>query len=202
MATPLSVSIVHPGYTNLKRFSPLLHLLAGLVFITGARYEFMNDNRITAFCEFVIGADVIVIAFMRRFAEESSHLNAWFRLIEVVVLSGIGVLATLEHAYLPAAFLFAAACIYGYIFHCERKLISKEKVQVHHLGFTISSFPKDKELEWEQIQSVQALPHSITITTFKGKIYRFDFQKPIAFSELAQIHEFCSHYLDGEQAVR
>ncbi len=198
MATPLSVSIVHPGFNNLKRISPLLHFLAGLVFVTGAWYEFHADNRITAFCEFVIGADVIVIALMKRFAEESLHLNAWFRLIEMLVLSGIGVLAVLEHAYLTSIILFMAAAMYGYIFHCERKLINKERVQVHHLGFTISSFPKDKELEWDQIEHVKALPHSITISTIKGKTYEFEFQKSIAFSELEQIQEFCNRYMQSQ----
>jgi hypothetical protein len=197
MAAPLSVSIVHPGYNNLKKFSPLLHFLAGLVFIAGAYNEFVMDNRITAFCEAVIGADVIALAFMKKFAEESSHTNATFRLIETIVFAGLFVLAVLDQSYFIAAFLLIATGMYAYIFHCEKKLIQQEKVSVHHLGITISNFPKDKHLDWEEIALLEALPHSITITTKKQKIHRFEFQKAIAFGELEQIHEFCSHYLNA-----
>jgi hypothetical protein len=71
-------------------------------------------------------------------------------------------------------------------------------VSVHHLGVTISNFPKDKELDWEQIKQLEALPHSITIHTTRNKTLRFEFQKAIAFDELEQIHEFCGHYLKSE----
>ncbi len=196
MATPLSVSIVHPAYSNLKKFSPLLHFFAGLVFIAGASYEFKMDNRITAFCEVVIGLDVIALAFMRGFADESSRLNATFRLIEVIVFGGLSILALLDQSWLTASFLLLATGMYYYVFYCELKLIQREKVTVHHLGVTISSFPKDKELDWEQIAGIEALPHSISIKTQKNKIHKFEFQKAIAFDELEQIHEFCRQYLN------
>ncbi len=196
MATPLSVSIVHPAYSNLKKYSPFLHFFAGLVFIAGAVYEFKLDNRITAFCEIVIGLDVIALAFMRGFAEESSRLNASFRMIEVIVFGGLSILAMLDQSWITASLLAIATAMYYYIFYCEMKLINTERVAVHHLGVTISNFPKDKELDWEQIQSLEALPHSITIRTTKNKMHRFEFQKAIAFDELEQIHEFCNHYLN------
>jgi hypothetical protein len=195
MAAPLSVSIVHPGYNNLKKFSPLLHFLAGLVFIAGAYNEFITDNRITAFCEVVIGIDVIALAFMKRFAEESSHTNASFRLIETIVFAGLFVLAVLDRSYVIAPILLIATGMYAYVFYCEKKLIQQEKVSVHHLGITISNFPSDKHIDWEDISTLEALPHSITITTRKQKIHRFEFPKAIAFGELEQIHEFCNHYL-------
>lgn len=198
MATPLSVSIVHPAYSNLKKFSPVLHFFAGLVFIAGASYEFKLDNRVTAFCEVVIGLDVIALAFMRGFAEESSRLNATFRLIEVIVFGGLSILAILEQSWITSSLLVLATAMYYYVFYCELKLIQREKVTVHHLGVTISNFPKDKELDWEQIAGIEALPHSICIQTQKNKIYKFEFQKAIAFDELEQIHEFCRQYLKGE----
>jgi hypothetical protein len=195
MAAPLSVSIVHPGYSNLKKFSPLLHFLAGLVFIAGAYNEFITDNRLTAFCEVVIGLDVIALAFMKHFAEESPHTNAGFRLIETIVFAGLVTLAILDQSYITAVLLLIATVMYAYVFHCEKKLIQREKVSVHHLGVTISDFPKDKHIDWEDISALEALPHSITITTRKQKIHRFEFPKAIAFGELEQIHEFCNHYL-------
>jgi hypothetical protein len=85
--------------------------------------------------------------------------------------------------------------MYYYVFHCELKLIQKESVSVHHLGITISGFPKDKEIEWEQIKDLKTLPHSISIQTQKQKNIHFEFQKAIAFEELEQIHEFCRQYL-------
>ena len=198
MASPLSVSIVHPSYNHLKKMSPLLHFLAGAVFFAAGSYEFRMDNRITAFCEIIIAVDVITVAFLRGFAEESSRLNATFRLIEVLVFGGLGILALLDQSWATACFLFLATGMYYYVFHCEKKIIQKERVSVHHLGVTISHFPKDKELEWEQIQTLEALPHSITIHSSKNNIHRFEFQKAIAFDELEQIHEFCSHYLKSE----
>lgn len=198
MASPLSVSIVHPAYSNLKKISPILHFLAGTVFIAAATYEFRMDNRITAFCEIVIGIDVIALAFMRGFAEESSRLNATFRLIEVMVFGGLTILAGLEQSWITTSLMALATGMYYYVFHCERKTINNERVSVHHLGVTISNFPKDKELDWEHIQELQALPHSITIRTVHNKTHRFEFQKAIAFDELEQIHEFCQHYLNSE----
>lgn len=198
MASPLSVSIVHPAYSNLKKISPILHFLAGTVFIAAAIYEIRMDNRITAFCEIIIGIDVIALAFMRGFAEESTRLNAMFRLIEVVVFGGLAILAGLDQAWITAVLMTLATGMYYYVFHCERKTINSERVAVHHLGVTISNFPKDKELDWEQIQQLEALPHSITIHTTRNKTLRFEFQKAIAFDELEQIHEFCSHYLKSE----
>ena len=198
MASPLSVSIVHPAYSNLKKISPILHFLAGTVFLAAATYEFRMDNRITAFCEIVIGIDVIALAFMRGFAEESTRLNATFRLIEVLVFGGLAILAGLDQAWITAVLMTLATGMYYYVFHCERKIINSERVAVHHLGVTISNFPKDKELDWEQIQELEALPHSITIHTTRNKTLRFEFQKAIAFDELEQIHEFCRHYLKSE----
>lgn len=198
MASPLSVSIVHPAYSNLKKISPILHFLAGTVFLAAATYEFRMDNRITAFCEIVIAIDVITVAFMRGFAEESTRLNATFRLIEVLVFGGLTILAFLDQSWATTVLLALATCMYYYVFHCERKIINTERVSVHHLGVTISNFPKDKELDWEQISQLEALPHSITIRTFRDKTLRFEFQKAIAFAELEQIHEFCRHYLKSE----
>ncbi|MBX9783854.1 MAG: hypothetical protein K2X48_11250 [Chitinophagaceae bacterium] len=177
MAAPLSVSIVHPQAVNLKKISPLLHFIAGLLFISGAYYEFIQDNRIAAFSEAVIGADVLAIAFMKRFADESSRLNAWFRLIEVIVFGGIALLAALNSSLIISSLSLAAACIYGYVFYCEHKLISKEKVEVHHLGVTISAFPGDKYIDWADIKDIKALPHTITIITQKNKNYHFEFEK-------------------------
>lgn len=198
MASPLSVSIVHPAYSNLKKISPILHFLAGTVFIAAAAYEFRMDNRITAFCEIVIGIDVITLAFMRGFAEQSTRLNATFRFIEVLVFGGLTILAGIEQSWITAVLMTLATGMYYYVFHCERKIINTERVSVHHLGVTISNFPRDKELDWELIQEVEALPHSITIRTVTNKIHRFEFQKAIAFDELEQIHEFCRHYLKSE----
>jgi hypothetical protein len=198
MAAPLSVSIVHPQAVNLKKISPLLHFIAGLMFLTAAYYELVADNRITAFCEAVIAADVLAIAFMKRFAEESTRLNVWFRLIEVVVFSGIAILTLLNRDYLISSLSLTAAGIYAYVFYCEHKLISQERVEVHHLGVTISAFPKDKYIDWQDLKTIKALPHSITIITQKNKTYHFEFGKGIALNELEQIHEFCSYYLNGE----
>jgi hypothetical protein len=198
MASPLSVSIVHPAYSNLKKISPILHFLAGTVFLAAAIYEFRMDNRITAFCEIVIGVDVIALAFMRGFAEESTRLNAMFRLIEVLVFGGLTILAVLDQSWITVVLMAIATGMYYYVFHCERKIINSERVAVHHLGVTISNFPKDKELDWEQIRLLEALPHSITIHTIRNKTLRFEFQKAIAFDELEQIHEFCRHYLKSE----
>jgi hypothetical protein len=196
MAAPLSVSIVHPQAVHLKKLSPFLHFTAGLLFLTAAWYEFTADNRITAFCEAVIAADVLAIAFMKRFAEESTRLNAWFRLIEVIVFTGIAILTLLNKDYFISSLSLSAAALYAYVFYCENKLISRERVEVHHLGVTISAFPKDKYIDWVDIKQIQALPHSITITTQKSKILHFDFEKGIDLSELEQIHEFCSNYLE------
>lgn len=198
MATPLSLSIVHPAYSNLKKYSPFLHFFAGLVFIAGACYDLNANNRITAICELIIGLDVIVLAFLKQVAEESTRLNASFRLIEVIVFAGLFTLAILDKEWITAALLITAAGMYAYVFHCELKLIQHEKVAIHHLGVTISSFPKDKELDWEQIAAIEALPHSITIRTRRQKTYRFEFQNAIAFVELEQIHDFCRHYLNAE----
>jgi hypothetical protein len=198
MASPLSVSIVHPDFSKLKKISPLLHFLAGLVFLAAAAYEIRMDNRITAFCEIVIGIDVIVLAFIRGFAEESSRLNASFRLVEVIVFGGLTTLAVLEQSWPTAALLALATGMYYYVFYCEKKLIQQEKVSVHHLGVTISNFPQDKELAWEEICKLEAYPHSIKIHTHQHKIHQFEFQKAIAFDELEQIHEFCAHYLKSE----
>ena len=196
MASPLSISIVHPAYSNLKKISPILHFLAGMVFIAAAIYEIKMDNRITAFCEIVIGIDVIALAFMRGFAEESTRLNASFRLIEVIVFGGLTILAVLDQSWITVVLMAVATCMYYYVFHCERKIINSERVAVHHLGVSICNFPKDKELEWDQIRELEALPHSITIHTTRNKTLRFEFQKAIAFDELEQIHEFCRHYLN------
>ena len=198
MASPLSVSIVHPAFSNLKKISPLLHFFAGLVFIAAAAYEFRMNNRTTAFCEIVIGLDVIALAFIRGFADESSRMNASFRLVEVIVFGGLSILALLDQSLATATLLALATGMYYYVFHCEKKMISQEKVSVHHLGVTISNFPRDKELSWEQIRQLDAHPHSITIYTHQNKIHRFEFQKAIAFDELEQIHEFCHHYLTSE----
>jgi len=195
MATPLSVSIVHPAYSNLKKYSALLHFFAGLVFLTVAYYEYKSGNSITAFCELVIGLDVMTIAFIKRFSEESTRLNATFRLIEVIVFGGLSILALFDSSWLNASLLLLTTAMYYYVFHFELKIIQKESVSVHHLGVTISGFPKDKEIEWEQIKDLKALPHSISIQTQKQKNIHFEFQKAIAFEELEQIHEFCMQYL-------
>lgn len=198
MAAPLSFSIVHPQAVHLKKISPLLHFIAGLLFLSAAFYEWNADNRITAFCEAVIAADVLAIAFMKRFAEESTRINAWFRLIEALVFTGIAILTLLNNDYLISGFSLLAAGLYAYVFHCENKLIRRERVDVHHLGVTISSFPNDKYIDWADLKNIQALPHSITITTNTNKTYHFEFEKGIALSELEQIHDFCSNYLSGE----
>lgn len=195
MAAPLSITIVQPQSVNFQKMSPLLHFVAGVVFLCAAFIEYKQQNYLSAFSEAVIGADVLIIAFIKRFTEESTKLNAWFRLIETIFFFGIGILLLLNANYITAVICLLAACLYSYVFYCERQMENKDCIEVHHLGVTISSFPRNKDIEWQQIASVKALPHSITINTYRKKTYHFEFQKGIELEQLEQIHEFCGHYL-------
>ena len=192
----VSFPVIHPAFERLKRSGHILHLIAAVILIAHALGHIGESyNPVYFWCQLIFAIDILLLIFVgRNIALTMPGINAFFRFIEVLFFAGIAVLLFFETRYIQAGFHILLGFVYAYLFYCEKKLRVEQLVSIYHSGIIVPGLPSNQFLFWTEINRLEATYSSIEIETGK-KVTKLDFRYNLSFDELAQIHDFCRHYL-------
>jgi hypothetical protein len=194
----LTIPVFHPAFEKLKRSGRLLHFTAAIVIVSHAisHINQPNPSQFYIICQFILALDILLLVFLgRNILATLPKVNLFFRFVEFFFFLGVGSLLLLKASWVSGIFHLGISFVYLYLFYCERKLNTEERLSIHHTGVTIPSLPESKFLLWSHINRLHAQYDSIEIDTSDNKHIKFEFRRNLQFEELDQIHEFCRHYL-------
>ena len=194
----ISLPVIAPRLDRLKRSGSWLHLLAGALILAHAISHFRGETTHTLYfwCLLLISLDIFVLViFGRGMLAQLPRLNLFFRSIEIVFFTGIGILTLLEGHIATGVFHLLLGVAYGYLFHCERSFRSEVILSIHHTGISIPDLPESRFLYWTHINHVNATYDSIDITTADPKPLRFRLRNNLSFDQMEHIQAFCRFYL-------
>jgi len=194
----LALPVVHPAFQKLKGAGRLLHLTAGGLILVHALSHINQPHSSPIFlgCLVFMAVDIFILAMAgKNIAADLPLVNLFFRLIEIIFFLGIGLNSCLHGEWVVGAGHALMSAAYGYLFWCEKRMLTSEYVAIHHTGITIPALPESRFVIWSNINHIDAQYDSITIAASGDKSYHFDLRKNLQFEELDQIHEFCRHYL-------
>jgi hypothetical protein len=194
----ISLPVIAPRLDRLKRSGTWLHLLAGALILAHAVSHFRGETTHTLYfwCLLLISLDIFVLViFGRGMLTQLPRLNLFFRSIEIVFFTGIGILTLLEGHMASGVFHLLLGIAYGYLLYCERSFRSEVILSIHHTGITIPDLPESRFLYWTHINHVNATYDSIDITTADRKPLRFRLRSNLSFDQMEHIQAFCRFYL-------
>jgi hypothetical protein len=194
----LALPVVHPAFQKLKRSGRFFHLTAGaLILVHGISHlREPHFSPVYLGCLFLIAVDIFILVLAgKNLVVDMPRVNLFFRLVEVIFFTGIGVTMFVQSRWLTGGIHIVLSIAYIYLFYCEKRLHKEEFVAIFHSGVSVPALPESKFFIWTHIEDIDARYDSITISTSLNKSYTFDLRKNLAFEELDQIHEFCRHYL-------
>jgi hypothetical protein len=194
----LALPVVHPAFQKLKRAGRLLHLAAsGLILVHALSHlNQPHSSPLYLGCLLFMAVDIFILAMAgKNIAADLPVVNLFFRLIEIIFFLGIGITSAIHEEWVIGGGHALMSAAYGYLFWCEKRMITEEYVAIHHTGISIPALTDSRFFIWANIDRIEAQYDSITIAASGDKSYHFDLRKNLQFEELDQIHEFCRHYL-------
>lgn len=196
----ISLPVVAPRFTRLKRAGGFLHLLAGALILSHAISHFRGETTHTLYfwCQLLISLDIFLLVLVGRdILQQVPRLNLLFRVVEMIFFFGIGTLMLVEGNVFTGLFHLLLSFAYGFLFYCERSFRTVETLSIHHTGITIPDLPESRFLYWTHINAVKANYDSIEISTAGEKDLHFNLRSNLRFDQMEQIQAFCRFYLRG-----
>ena len=111
----LSLPIIHPTFQKLKSSGRFLHAIAGLLILVHAisHIQSRDTNPVYFWCQFLIALDIMILVFAGRgLLAQMPKLNLFFRLVEAVFFSGIGIMAFLQENFMSVIIHLSLALCY------------------------------------------------------------------------------------------
>ena len=194
----ISLPVISPAFSRLKRNGIRLHTLAGILILAHALSHFRSETTHSLYfwCLLLISVDILLLVIAGRdLLQQMPRVNLFFRLIEVIFFFGIGVLMVVEGNEVTGIVHLLLTIAYGYLFYCEKALRDSETLSFHHTGITIPSLPESRFLYWTHVNGVNANYDGIEIRTSLAEDLTFHLRRNLEFEEMERINEFCRHYL-------
>ena len=196
--SPIAVSIIHPGFQNVKKAGRLLHLLAALLIIANAvaYYRSPDANRFYFWSQLIVAIDILILTLAGKdLLNESPRFNLFFRMTEAIVFTTFCILLLAGRDWLAGIIQAGIAFAYFYLFYYERKYSYAERISFQHLGVNIPGFPQDVFIPWVEIEKLETGYQEFRLTTRNNKQYHFPFKRTLSMDELQSVQEYCHYYL-------
>lgn len=199
MYTQYSLPVVHPAFELLKRSARILHFIAAsVIFVNAWQGWFSGGSKLLSVCQAIIAADIfILILLTREMLTDAPRMNIIFRLIESLVLLGIGVSLAVDGQGWFAFVHFIGSAGYFLLMHREVRVIRSETVNIRPTGITLPNLLADMELGWDEVKSINPRYHSISIERFGKDKIELNLRQNLKIDELEQINEFCHQHLQS-----
>ena len=197
--SPIAIDIIHPSIQSLREAGRPLHLLAAILIIANAFVYIQSpgSSKIYFWSQLIVAADILILFLAGKdLLRESPGFNHFFRLAECIVFLTFAILLLYDREWITGIIQTVIALFYGYIFYCERKSYSAERISIQHLGINLPGFPFDRFIPWIEINHIEA-DHNAFIIYLRTNTKRFHFKLPhhLKLEELEVIQSYCRHYL-------
>ncbi len=196
--SPIAVSIIHPGFQQLKKASRPLHLLAAVLIVANAflYVQHPDANRFYFWGQLIVAADILILFVAGKdMVSDSPKFNLFFRITEVIVFSTFCILLLLRSEWVAGTIQAIVAATFAYLFYYERKSAYAENISIQHLGINIPGFPNDHFIAWIDLKTVETCASEINIVTRSGKRFQFQFGNELSSEEEKMVREYCDYYL-------
>jgi hypothetical protein len=179
--SPIAVDIIHPRIQSLREAGRPLHLLAAILIFANAFMYFQSpgSSKIYFWSQLIVAADILI-----------------FRMAESIVFLTFAILLLYDRDWTAGLIQTGITIIYGYIFYCEKKSYSAERISIQHLGINVPGFPFDRFIPWIEINYIDADHNAFVIFLRNNKKhYHFKLTHHLKLEELEIIQSYCRHYL-------
>jgi hypothetical protein len=198
MFTQFSLPVVHPAFELLKRSARLLHLVAAVVILVNALYQWQQygASRLLCITQLIVAADIFILVLAGGpLLYHSPRLNHIFRLIEALVILGIG-LSLVGDGYWAVGWLhLLLSASFALLLYREWRAARSEAVNITQTGITLPNLLRDAEIGWDRIRQIVPYYQSIEIETLQQRKVEFTLRRNLKIEELEQINEFCQKHL-------
>jgi hypothetical protein len=197
--SPIAVDIIHPRIQSLREAGRPLHLLAAILIFANAFMYFQSpgSSKIYFWSQLIVAADILILFLAGKdLLRESPGFNHFFRMAECIVFLTFAILLLYDRDWTAGLIQTGITIIYGYIFYCEKKSYSAERISIQHLGINVPGFPFDRFIPWIEINYIDADHNEFVIFLRNNKKhYHFKLTHHLKLEELEIIQSYCRHYL-------
>jgi hypothetical protein len=197
--SPIAVDIINPRIQSLREAGRPLHLLAAiLIFVNAFLYiQLPGSSKIYFWSQLIVAADILILFFAgKELLRESPGFNLFFRFAESIVFLTFAILLLYESQWTGAIIQVSIAVLYSYLFYCEKKAHSAERISIQHLGINLPGILTDRFIPWIEINRMDADHNEFIIyLRNRNKQIHLKLTHHLRLEELEIIQSYCRHYL-------
>ncbi|UCJ08818.1 hypothetical protein KTO58_06420 [Chitinophaga pendula] len=189
--------ILHPAVASRLRMQPVMHGMAGLLFLFNAIgiYNSIQANWFMAGFFLLLGIASMALPFALRKHRNFTGINAMARIIQVFVCLS-GCLYFLSHLYpLAALFMLIAGIGLGYVGWAEYKMFQPAFVKLENTGITVPTTFSTHQFSWNQLNNVILNNDLLTLDFRSNKILQLEVLDNIHPEQAAAINTYCKSRL-------
>ncbi|KAA2243066.1 hypothetical protein F0L74_11145 [Chitinophaga agrisoli] len=191
------LKILHPNTVTRLRLQPVMHGLAGILFLFNAigTYNSPKPNWAVVIYFIVVGLASLVFPFIMRRFQHFSGANSVMRLVQVFVCF-TGFLYFLTHMQPLIAVLHLIIGLgLVYIGWAEYRIFQPVYVGLDNMGVQLPTTFSQRNIGWNQLNNVILRNDLLTIDFKNNKILQLDILDNISDVKMGEINAFCKHRL-------
>lgn len=170
------IRILHPNAETRLRLQPVMHGLAGILFLMNGIgvYNSPSPNWSMAIFFILLGLGCLVFPFVMKRFRNIQSANSLARMVQAFV-SLTGCLYFLSHMQpLIGALLFATGVASAYIGWAEYKIFQPCFVKIDMMGVLLPGTFSDKLIGWNQLNNVILRNDLLTIDFKNNKVLQLE----------------------------
>ncbi|MBW8687696.1 hypothetical protein [Chitinophaga rhizophila] len=174
--TQYRIRILHPNAMTRLRLQPVMHGLAGILFLMNGigTYNSPSPNWAMAIFFIVLGLGSLAFPFVMRRFRNIQSANSMARLIQAFV-SLTGCLFFLSHMQpLIGILLFLTGIASAYIGWAEYKIFQPCYVKIDMMGLALPGTFSDRTIGWNQLNNVILRNDLLTIDFKNNKVLQLE----------------------------
>ncbi|RAJ06906.1 hypothetical protein LX64_02034 [Chitinophaga skermanii] len=189
--------IIHPNAITRLRLQPVMHGMAGILFMfnTMGAYRVENPNLFLVIFFLLMGLASMVFPFMLRRLKNIPSANGFMRIMQVVILLG-SALYFLGHLQPTIAILqIFAGLTLAYAAYAEYKIFQPAYVELSNTNIVLPTLFAKRTIGWNELKNVILRNDVFTIDFKNNKLLQLDVADEIGIVEQEEINAFCSSRL-------
>lgn len=170
------IRILHPNAETRLRLQPVMHGLAGILFLMNGIgvYNSPSPNWVMAIFFILLGLGCLVFPFVMKRFRNIQSANSLARMVQAFV-SLTGCLYFLSHMQpLIGALLFLTGIASAYIGWAEYKIFQPCFVKIDMMGVLLPGTFSDKLIGWNQLNNVILRNDLLTIDFKNNKVLQLE----------------------------
>ena len=184
--------ILHPNAMTRLRLQPVMHGMAGLLFlfnVIGA-YKMDEPNWLIVALFVIMGLASITFPFMIRRIRKFAEANSILRMLQAFTLMS-GCLYFLTHFQpIVGGTLFLAGLGMAYIGYAEYRILQPAFITVDENGITLPTLFSSRHVRWNEMNNVVLRNDLLTLDFRNNKLLQLEVLDEISPSQTADMNTF------------